>query len=83
MTRTLYPGKVEPVLTSSQFPETVTEDRWHEPWSEPNIKKFFLNAALQQFIAYYPTPITTIASTAVVVPVHTLGLYFKRNIVGY
>lgn len=27
-----YPVKVDPVPTS---PETVTESRWHQPWSEP------------------------------------------------
>ena len=32
MTRILYPIHTEPVSTS---PETVTESRWHQPWSEP------------------------------------------------
>ena len=32
MARFQYPIGTEPVSTS---PETVTEDRWHQPWSEP------------------------------------------------
>jgi len=49
MTRTLYSGKVEPILVS--FPETVTEDRWHQPWSERPRPKVGLLAHLQQFQA--------------------------------
>ena len=33
--RILYPILQAPVLTASQFPETVSEDKWHQPWSEP------------------------------------------------
>lgn len=35
MTRILYPALQEPVLTTEQQPETVTESRWHRPLSEP------------------------------------------------
>lgn len=31
----LYPSLQGPVLTAAQRPETVTESRWHQPWSEP------------------------------------------------
>ncbi len=36
MSRTQYPVHVEPV---SLQPETVTESRWHQPWSEPRRDK--------------------------------------------
>ena len=35
MSRTLYPILQAPVLAAGQYLETVTEDRWHQPWSEP------------------------------------------------
>lgn len=35
MTRLIYPGLQGPVLTAAQRPEAVTEDRWHQPFSEP------------------------------------------------
>jgi hypothetical protein len=35
MSRTLYPVLQAPVLTSGQFLEGVSEDKWHQPWSEP------------------------------------------------
>lgn len=31
-----YPNHVEPISTS---PETVTESRWHQPWSDPTRRK--------------------------------------------
>lgn len=35
MTHLIYPSLQGPVLTESQRPETVTEARWHQPWSLP------------------------------------------------
>ena len=35
MSRILYPILQAPVLTTGQFPEGVSEDKWHQPWSEP------------------------------------------------
>lgn len=35
MSRILYPIVTAPVLTAAQQPETVTESRWHRPFSEP------------------------------------------------
>lgn len=32
---TIYPARQEPVLTDAQRPEAVTEDRWHQPFSQP------------------------------------------------
>lgn len=54
MTRTLYPGKVEPILTPAQRPEQVTESRWHQPWSEPTVKSRPFLAAMQPFLAFDP-----------------------------
>ena len=31
----LYPVLQGPVLAADQQPETVTESRWHQPWSDP------------------------------------------------
>lgn len=32
---TLYPSLQQPILDAAQRPETVTESRWHQPFSEP------------------------------------------------
>lgn len=53
MTRTLYPGKVEPILTPAQRPEQVTESRWHQPWSEPSVKTK-RGVSFQSFEAFVP-----------------------------
>jgi len=44
-----YQIATEPVSTS---PETVTEDRWHQAWSEPAKSKTSILAAQQQFLAF-------------------------------
>ena len=36
MATIIYPSLQQPILTAAQTPETVTEDRWHQPWSDPS-----------------------------------------------
>lgn len=51
----------QPYTETQQFPETVTESRWHQPWSEPSVKtKAGLPAGEQQFLASQPNPIISI-----------------------
>lgn len=55
--QTQYQIHTEPV---PQAPESVTEDRWHQPWSEPPVKaKQGLGAANQDFFAFFPTPLVS------------------------
>lgn len=43
---------------SAQFPESVTEDRWHNPWSEPVRVKPALPVTEQAFVAQdFPEPV--------------------------
>lgn len=49
MARTLYQIVTQVVLPPNLTPETVTESRWHQPWSEPVRAKQGLRAHLQQF----------------------------------
>ena len=35
MPRLIYPALQKPVLTQAMAAESVTEDRWHQPWSDP------------------------------------------------
>jgi hypothetical protein len=45
------------------FPETVTESRWHQPWSEPVVKsRPRLAEAHQQFLAWQPAPSPFVAT---------------------
>lgn len=50
-----YQGIAAPVLPSSLTPETVTESRWHQPWSEPVRLKPGLHVSLQSFQPYDET----------------------------
>ena len=52
-----YQAKAEPVLTADQFPEQVTESRWHQPWSEPVRLKPGLGAPLQYVTDVNPFPL--------------------------
>lgn len=50
--RIIYPVYQAPVLTAAQTPETVTESRWHQPWSEPVRFKRALPVSEHPFLAY-------------------------------
>src|SRR6266446_3472306 len=55
----IYQAHSEPVSTS---PETVTEDRWHQPWSEPvrqKIKPALAIALIASGLSWDPQPIPT------------------------
>jgi len=49
-----YATQYEFFSESQQFPETVTEDRWHEPWSDPVRVKPGLGPQLAQPEPYSP-----------------------------
>lgn len=52
----LYPTITYPPLPPNLQPETVTESRWHQPWSEPVRFKRGTPAYLQQAYTGDPTP---------------------------
>lgn len=60
MVRLLYPSLQAPVLTTAQIPETVTESRWHQPWSEPvrRVVATCLVVAAATFVSSTPTAST-------------------------
>lgn len=73
----IYINHVEPVSTS---PETVTESRWHQPWSEPYVKtKSGLIVSAQQFIAFTPQQASTI--TATVAAADVAGPTFTKTLI--
>lgn len=46
MTQVQYQALAQPVLTDAQRIETVTEDRWHQAWSEPRNPKLAYGFAI-------------------------------------
>ena len=45
------------LVEADPFPETVTESRWHQAWSEPVRVKPGIPAPAQSFVAFQPNPI--------------------------
>lgn len=69
-------------IGAAPFPETVTESRWHQPWSEPYVKtKAGLVVPAHQFIAFPPqqaAPITaTVAAADIAGPTFTKTLIYQ------
>lgn len=56
----IYQSLVVPVLTAEQTPESVTESRWHQPWSEPRNPKLAWGFAIAIAAAgmFAPTDLT-------------------------
>lgn len=56
----LYPTLQAPVLDNAQRPESVTEDRWHQPYSEPRrdgvAKAFAIALAVASGLTFCPQP---------------------------
>ena len=68
MTHRLYPSLQQPVLTDAQRAETVTEDRWHQPWGEPRLTVAraagFAIALMASGQSFDPNPIVPFAPSA-------------------
>lgn len=66
MTHRLYPSLQQPVLTDAQRLEQVSEDRWHQPLSEPrlSVRKAagFAIALIASGQSFDPMPITVAES---------------------
>lgn len=63
MVTILYPQLTAPVPFSGPMKETVTESRWHQPWSEPvrfrggpNLKRPALLTGEQPWFSFQPEP---------------------------